>query len=996
MNSDLLPSTADRARIAFLLGIPRSGTTVLSLLLNQHSEILCPPEPWLALALDSLGQAPAAHPADAALLAKATGDFLGEDRAGILAGMAHAACRRKLEAAGKSLLVDKTPRYYQCLDGLAEAFPDSPLIWLVRNPLDVAASYLSSWGIDLAAIIEARADSPFFADYVYGLRRLADFGEGREVHTVRYEDLLTGLNPEMEKITRHLRVAPFEFSENLDPAAAGHGGEALGDRKILEAPRLHRHSVGGYAKVLSRGQIAVLLGALGPELWTRLGYGEEYARALDEIGGGVEDRSSGLYAAADDWLRHRRERCRDSCGEANAAAARIQQLEAENRDLAERLRALESDRTGAGLRKVARHLKNREFGAVLKIAVHFVLGRGRQFIAEAIWRIATGGPPRPLPRITLVTPVRNGAAHIEETLRSVLSQDYPDLEYLIVDGASTDETLAIVERYREAEGFPQRIAKVISEPDQGMYDALAKGFALASGEILGYLNADDVLEAGRLRSVGQHFAGHPRDAVIYHDDIVLIDGWKFANTGQPEGVGAGELLAGHILFQDGVFFRRKAYEAVGGVRRDFRLAGDFDLWLRLSARFPFVRRPGQVSGFRMRPGQLSTDMPAYRQEMERAIQSFRASTPAWRRGVWTLAGRVRALRRKLRGRGAQPRLHFPVSLARLPPPPAELPAWRGEPPLSPVDGQPAERLLFSAPGGDGSLCHVYLDERHGIAVRHPPLAGDSGRNPGEPAPAADPERPWPYRYYFGAPAWQRRLLGLPVERWLKPETDSALDCLLKVLRPLGFKGSDSLRVLDVGCGRGEFLEEIGRRTAWRVFGLEPDPAAGALAREKGHTVWSGDIGEALDAIPAERQFDLIHLGQGLECAPNPVQALRLLRLLLAPGGALVLGTPNLDSAQLDWFGPSWAHWNPARHRQVFSLRGLKAVAAEAGLRVAAHRTFSHGSWTARSLLANGVSPGAPPEKLREFAPRLALWSRLLWDKRGRGDELYGVLRDCDD
>ena len=289
-----------------------------------------------------------------------------------------------------------------------------------------------------------------------------------------------------------------------------------------------------------------------------------------------------------------------------------------------------------------------------------------------------------LPKISVVTPVFNGGTYLAETLESVLRQDYPNLEYIVVDGGSTDGTLDIIARYEAREDFPQRIGRVISEPDQGMYDALAKGFRHASGEIYCYLNADDLFEPHALRSVGEFFLQHREVSVIYHEDIVLVDGWKYPNVRQPANVDTISLLNGHILFQDGVFWRRAAFEAIGGMRRDFRLAGDFDLWLRLSDQFRFVRRPGHVSCFRMRPGQLSNQRELYHAEMRRSIKNFIAAASLTKRLLWGVQKGVRRAARVWFARSNRERLFFPIDFRNFPPPTASVPPGAAEVPCSPI------------------------------------------------------------------------------------------------------------------------------------------------------------------------------------------------------------------------------------------------------------------------------------------------------------------------
>ena len=119
------------------------------------------------------------------------------------------------------------------------------------------------------------------------------------------------------------------------------------------------------------------------------------------------------------------------------------------------------------------------------------------------------------PKISVITVVRNGAATIEDTIRSVASQDYPRIEHVVIDGASTDGTLDIVRRQRD------KIAAFQSEPDRGMYDAMNKGLALATGEIVGFLNADDIYaDSSVLREIADTLWASEVDAC--YGDLVYV------------------------------------------------------------------------------------------------------------------------------------------------------------------------------------------------------------------------------------------------------------------------------------------------------------------------------------------------------------------------------------------------------------------------------------------------------------------------------------------
>jgi glycosyltransferase involved in cell wall biosynthesis len=188
-----------------------------------------------------------------------------------------------------------------------------------------------------------------------------------------------------------------------------------------------------------------------------------------------------------------------------------------------------------------------------------------------------------VPRITLVTPVLNGARYLEAAIESVLDQGYPDLEYFIVDGGSTDGTLDIIRRHEK------RLAGWVSEPDRGMYHALNKGFARSSGEVMGWLSASDLLHQGALLVVGGVFRDLP--------DVDWITGLPTALTEEGMAVEIGPfprwtrprylLGANRYIQQESTFWRRRLWEKAGGRLDDSRaMASDFELWLRFFRHAP--------------------------------------------------------------------------------------------------------------------------------------------------------------------------------------------------------------------------------------------------------------------------------------------------------------------------------------------------------------------------------------------------------------------------
>jgi GT2 family glycosyltransferase len=186
-----------------------------------------------------------------------------------------------------------------------------------------------------------------------------------------------------------------------------------------------------------------------------------------------------------------------------------------------------------------------------------------------------------LPTITLVTPSFNQAAFLEAAIRSVLDQGYPNLEYGIVDGGSTDGSRHIVERYREHLSF------AIIEPDRGQAHAINKGLRCARSQVLGWLNSDDLLRSGALRRVGEYFASHPECSWLIGSCRQVDSAAGVSNALPPVGefTLAGALLRprGFNVPQPSTFWRRGVTDGVGLLDESLHYCMDFELWCRFMA-----------------------------------------------------------------------------------------------------------------------------------------------------------------------------------------------------------------------------------------------------------------------------------------------------------------------------------------------------------------------------------------------------------------------------
>jgi len=204
-------------------------------------------------------------------------------------------------------------------------------------------------------------------------------------------------------------------------------------------------------------------------------------------------------------------------------------------------------------------------------------------------------PQQPL--VTIVTPSYNQAAYLEQTIRSVLEQDYPRIEYLVVDGASTDNSVEIIKKYspenrQQAVGLQKHFINWwVSEKDSGQGEAINKGLVRARGEIIAWLNSDDYYLPGTLSQVIEIFKENP-DVVMVYGDMLAVDAQgETINVLKYQQLTLQDLLCFQIIGQPSVFFRREVYEQVGGLDTTFHFLLDHHLWIRIAQQGKILHVP---------------------------------------------------------------------------------------------------------------------------------------------------------------------------------------------------------------------------------------------------------------------------------------------------------------------------------------------------------------------------------------------------------------------
>ncbi len=616
--------------LIFLLSLPRSGSTMLQRILGSHTAIHTVSEPWIMLhPLYALKDKGMQSEYEWPLGKNALDDFLAPIPEGpelyvqSLRAMAEILYGRALEMSGKTFFLDKTPRYYFVLDELTRVFPAAKFVFLFRNPLAVLASMLETWfQFDMNKLKSSYNYKDLIEGPEYLVKGIDKLGEKAAI--VRYEDLVFEPGETVARLFRKLGI-------QFEPRIIQYGRHSRLTGRYGDQKRINQHEkpVADYAakwieNLKKSPEIEQFtyeyMEKLGEKIFSQFGYGvseiKKQFRTGHYIAPSAAIPSESEYVTEITQLREKQDLNHALATVTNAlqnypgsillSNIKVEILvETGNVEAAESLlnQILQRDPENIdALNNLAVvYIIRNEFQKAVQILKN-ILGlqpdnevafQNLEYAVEQLRPAAETGSEA-FPMISVVTPSFNQAEFIEDTIQSVLSQNYPNFEHIIIDGGSTDGTVDILKKYPHLTW--------ISEKDKGQTDALNKGLLRAGGDVIAILNSDDTYTAGAFHKVAEAFAAAADTKAIIGDCFFSYTGPRKPFTVRNKDLDFEDLLKYWNIWipptQPAIFFKSELIEEFGPFDQNLNYAMDYEYWLRISRQYKIKHIPEILAVYR--------------------------------------------------------------------------------------------------------------------------------------------------------------------------------------------------------------------------------------------------------------------------------------------------------------------------------------------------------------------------------------------------------------
>jgi len=487
-----------------------------------------------------------------------------------------------------------------------------PAVYLVRDGRDALVSYahfILTYERQDGTMVSPEAYRQTLADLIVYNASFGGWGKNVRAWTerpaptavLRFEDLISAANP-LPMVRRALAEVGYSAG-----SAGGSGGPPSFSDLQDRAPKFFRRGEIGGWKSQMRADVLEHFWEEHGAMMHRLGYAIPLEIARRQWARPQDAREASRYAALQEKLQEKEKIIRANEETIHGLARQLRAAESLVQE-AQKFRGSRSYWLEHGPFSGSRFYQAgvRAMRQLLLLLFPSPVFELRQYTPRPVSmppRYALAAKPAPeLPSIRIVTPSYDQGDYIDDTIYSVVSQDYPNLQYVVQDGGSTDQTVRILEAY------DSRLTYWESRPDGGQARAVNLGFQHAEGDIMAFLNSDDALLPGALNYVASYFVRHPEVDVIYgHRIIVDENGLEVGRWILPPHA-PGVLFWADYVPQETLFWRRRVWEEVGGaLDTSFKFALDWDLLLRFQQAGAVIRRvPRFLALFRAHPGQKTT------------------------------------------------------------------------------------------------------------------------------------------------------------------------------------------------------------------------------------------------------------------------------------------------------------------------------------------------------------------------------------------------------